>query len=646
MDQTDRLSRMAARLGGIAGWRRRGTLVLLDSSLVAAAFFLAFVLRFEGTIPARHLAQFWQFVPWIVAIRVVLNFALGLHHWSFRFSGLDEAGRLILSTLTGSGIFVTVLYFYQRQAVDITLGPPRSVIVTELLLTTAFMGMLRFSPRFALTRLNEMRIARAVERSRTVIVGAGSTGELLLRDLRRSDEHQYDVVGFVDDDRAKWASSIGGRPVLGGIDDLPSIVRRRQVEHLLFAIPRPPAALIRHVLSLCAELKLSYKTLPVSYAYLSDHASAATLQSLAPEDLLARGQARFDPGEVRALVEGRRVLVTGAAGSIGSEICRQVAAHEPARLILADIDENDLYMLYLELRRTFPRLSLSSEVVDIRDHERLQQLGSLHRPQDVFHAAAHKHVPLMEWAPEEAVKNNVVGCRNVIDMAEAGGTERFVLISSDKAVDPSSVMGATKRIGELLIRSRAAASPVRLSAVRFGNVLGSSASVVPIFRSQIATGGPVTVTHPDCRRFLMTIPEAVGLVILAGLSHYGDLCILEMGEPVRILDLARMMVSMAGLVPGRDIEIVFTGLRPGEKVDERLMTEAEERSSTVLRETIRIVSTPPPAGDLDARIDRLAELARAGDRPALLAVLREIVPSYRPADAMIAAAGAPVPMRS
>jgi FlaA1/EpsC-like NDP-sugar epimerase len=633
------------RLGWAAGWRRRGALVLVDSGLVVAAFFSAFLLRFEGAIPSRNLVQFWQFLPWLLAIRILLNFALGLHHWSFRLSGLDEAGRLILSTLTGSGVFVIVLYFIQREAEDITLGPPRSVIVIELLLTTAFMGLIRFSPRFAMTRLNELRIARAGERARTVIVGAGSAGELLLRDLRRSDEHPYDVVGFVDDDHSKWASSIGGRPVLGSIDELPGIIRCRQVQQILFAIPRAPASLVRRVLSVCADLKLSYKTLPVSFAYLSDHAAAATLQALAPEDLLPRGEARFDPSEVRALVEGRRILVTGAAGSIGSEICRQVAAQGPARLLLADINENELYLLDLELRRAFPGLSLASEVVDIRDHERLLQLGSIYRPQDVFHAAAHKHVPLMEWTPEEAVKNNVIGCRNVLRMTEACGTERFVLVSSDKAVEPSSVMGATKRIGELLIRSRAGASPAQLSAVRFGNVLGSSGSVVPIFKTQIAHGGPVTVTHPDCRRFLMTIPEAVGLVILAGLSHYGDLCILEMGEPVRILDLARMMITMAGFVPGKDIEIAFTGLRPGEKVDERLMTHEEERSSTLLRETIRIVQTPPPLANLDTRIDELAEVARRADRPAILALLREIVPSYRPAEAMFAEVNAPVSMR-
>jgi FlaA1/EpsC-like NDP-sugar epimerase len=622
---------LTARLGAIGGWRRYAGILLLDAILTNVAFFAAFLLRFEGHIPPRNLAQFWSALPWLLAIRLALTFALGLHHWSFRLSGLYEGGRLILANLTGSAIFVTVYYFLQKETENVYLGPPRSVIVIEFLLTTAFMGTLRFSPRLALTWLNEQRIARAGERVRTIIVGAGSTGELLLRDLRRSDEHQYAVVGFVDDNPAKRASSIGGRSVLGSIDDLPRIVVRREIQQLLFAIPRPPAELIRRVLGLCAELKLSYKTLPVSYAYLSDRASASMLQSLAPEDLLPRSAAHFDPSEMRTLVEGRRILVTGAAGSIGSEICRQLAEHRPARLVLSDIDENGLYLLYRDLQRRWPEVSVACEVADIRDSKRLEQLGQEHEPQDVFHAAAHKHVPLMEWAPGEAIKNNVIGCRNVLDMAEGCRAETLVLISSDKAVDPSNVMGATKLIGELLVRARAEVSATRLTAVRFGNVLGSAGSVVPIFKSQIAHGGPVTVTHPECRRFMMTIPEAVGLVILAGLSPFGRLCILEMGEPMRILDLARLMITMAGLVPEKDIQIVFTGLRPGERLDERLMTEEEEKTSYVIRDTIRVVKAPPPAGDLDALIDRLARLAHAGDRSGLLSVLGEFVPAYRSA---------------
>ena len=300
-----------------------------------------------------------------------------------------------------------------------------------------------------------------------------------------------------------------------------------------------PAARVREILAACADLKLSYKILPVSFAYLNDRADVAALADLSPDHLLPRHEVRFDEDELDALVRGRRILVTGAAGSIGSEVCRQVAAHAPASLVLADIDENNLYFLYRHLRHAHPELRVEAQVVDIRDEARVEQLLREYRPQDLVHAAAHKHVPLMEYAPEEAVKNNVIGCLNVVTAADRLGVERFVLVSTDKAVNPASVMGATKRVAELLVQQRAAPSKTRFSTVRFGNVLGSAGSVVPLFKEQIARGGPVTVTHPECRRYLMTIPEAVGLVLLAGLGGYGELLILEMGEPIRILDLAR-----------------------------------------------------------------------------------------------------------
>ena len=376
--------------------------------------------------------------------------------------------------------------------------------------------------------------------------------------------------------------------------------------------------------------------LPVSFAYLNDRVTGAMLHDLEPEHLLPRSQAQFDEAEMRGLIAGRSVLVTGAAGSIGTEICRQVAAHGPARLVLVDINENDLYLLCRHLEQRFPDLKVAAEIADIREARRMADLGLQYRPQDVFHAAAHKHVPLMEYAPEEAIKNNVAGCRNAILMAEKAGSERFVLISTDKAVHPASVMGATKRMAELIVRERARlATRPAFTAVRFGNVLGSAGSVVPCSRQQIAAGGPVTVTDPECRRYLMTIPEAVGLVILAGLSAYGDLCILEMGEPMRILDLARLMITMAGLVPGEDIPITFTGLRPGEKLDEELMTPEEAESSRGLRDMIRVIDTPAPARDDLARIARIEELASEGNREALLSAIHAFFPTYAPAPGVV-----------
>jgi len=416
--------------------------------------------------------------------------------------------------------------------------------------------------------------------------------------------------------------------VLGPLDSLPDVVRRRHVTELLFAIPRLPAGRLREILTLCADLKLAYKILPVSFAYLNDRAGASLLQDLAPNDLLPRQQVTFDGDEIRAMVEGRRILVTGAGGSIGSEICRQIAAFRPSSLVLIDLNENELYLLYRDLQRRYPNVSFSADVADIRDRGRMMRLSERHRPQDVFHAAAHKHVPLTELAPEEAVRTNILGCLNVAQMADAAGAERFVLISTDKAVRPSSVMGATKAVAELIGRHMGQRSSTVFTAVRFGNVLGSAGSVVPLFKAQIAGGGPVTVTHPDCRRYLMTLSEAVGLVLLAGLGCHGDLCILEMGEPIRILDLARLMITLAGLVPDQDIKIVFTGLRPGEKLDEQLMTDEEAARSRELRDRVRVIDDMPFPPDLMERIARLDRLAAEGDGRALVSALESIVPSY------------------
>ena len=595
-----------------------------DALLISLSYYTAFLIRFEGRVGPDAIPTYLQTLPLLLAARLFVHLLFGIHRWSFRLSGFYEAVRLFLACFSGTATFGALLYFLRAP------GAPRSVIVIELLLTLVLLGSVRFSPRMLHVWFMDARRSRAGA-TRALIVGAGSSGDLLLRDLHRSREHTYEVVGFADDDSSKWGTFIGGRPVLGPLSAIPELARRRDVQELLFAIPRMPHTRLCEIVEACAELKLNYKVVPVSFSYLNDRVSSAMLQDLAPEDLLARSETRFDEEEMRGLLRGRRVLVTGAAGSIGSEICRQVARYGPQALVLADINENDLYFLYRQLEQEHPGLPVHAEVADIRDAARLEQLGRRHRVQDVFHAAAHKHVPLMEEAPEEAIKNNVVGCLNVVHMAEAVGASRFVLISTDKAVNPSSVMGASKRIAEMIVRSRADRGRAGFTAVRFGNVLGSAGSVVPLFKQQIAAGGPVTVTHPDCRRFLMTIPEAVGLVILAGLGGYGDLCILEMGEPIRILDLARLMITLSGRVPDRDMPIVFTGLRPGEKLDEELMTAEEASHSRRLRDTVRVIDTQPAPPDLEARIERMAERAHAGDREGLLVEIRALVPAFESA---------------
>jgi FlaA1/EpsC-like NDP-sugar epimerase len=593
----------------------------LDAVFTVASLYLAYLIRFEWKVPPAEASGFLHALPLLVAARLALNFVFGVHRWSFRMSGFYEALRLAAATLSATACFVAVYYFFQK------FGPPRSVIALEYFFTTTAMAAFRFSPRLASNWFVDQRRMRRRGSLRTVIVGAGSAGDLLLRDLLRSDEHVYDVVGFVDDDPRKKGMRLGGKPVLGVLDALPEIVDRFSISQVLIAIPRLASEKIRKILEICANFKLQFKIIPVSFAYLNDRIAASMLHDLSPEDLLPRDEAAIDTEEIRSLISGRRVLVTGAAGSIGGEIARQAAAFGVESLTLVDINENDLYFLYRDLRERHPDLKVVAEIADIRDGPRMHRVGELYRPGCVFHAAAHKHVPLMEDTPEEAVKNNVFGTWNVAAMADACGAERFVLISTDKAVRPSSVMGATKRVAELLVRSLAHSSTTRFTAVRFGNVLGSAGSVVPLFRRQIERGGPVTVTHPECSRYFMTISEAVGLVLMAGLSDYGELCLLDMGAPMRIIDLASLMITMAGLVPDAEIKIEFTGLRPGEKLSEELILEEEERSSIVRNKIFRVES-PSPSSDLLDRLEDLREATGASDREAIRRILKDLVPTF------------------
>lgn len=601
---------------------RYALILFLDALFALASLYLAFFARFEGRLPPEQTAKLLAALPILIPVRLAVSIAFGVHRWSFRLSGFFEAIRLGAATLAGSACFVASLYFLQRPVL------PRSVILLEFFLTTAAMAALRFSPRFA-TRwyVGPQRSGQETAR-RTIIVGAGSAGDLLLRDLQRSRDHSYRVVGFVDDDRRKLGNYLGGRPVLGQISDLPDLIERHGASQILIAIPRLSPEKIQTILRLCSAQKVRFKMIPVSFTYLNDRITASMLHDLSPEDLLPRDETAFDAEEIRSLVSGRRILITGGAGSIGSEIARQISAYGPEALVLVDINENDLYFLYRDLRDGRPDLKVHAEVADIREKPRLARLGALYRPHYVFHAAAHKHVPLMEDAPEEAVKNNVFGTLNAAQMAQECGAERFVLISTDKAVHPSSVMGATKRIAEFIVRDLARKSRTRFTAVRFGNVLGSSGSVVPLFKHQIERGGPVTVTHPDCTRYFMTIPEAVGLVLLAGLGDHGDLCILNMGQPIKIVDLASHMITMAGLAPGTDIRIEFTGLRPGEKLTEKLLTDEEEESLTV-RDKIQVVKSPPPPRGLADRLLELRRYADLSDRDGILRTLRRLVGTFQ-----------------
>lgn len=596
-------------------------LLVLDGVTAALALWIAYVLRFEAQLAGRAI-ELPLLMALVAAARVLATLAMRSHRWSFRFSGLADAARLWVAGLLGTGLFLGLVYFLNAPR------PPRSIVVMEFLLSLAVMGGVRFSPRYAAATWLDFARGRNGH-LHTIIAGAGAAGEMLLRDLQRSDEHRYQIVGFVDDEPAKRGEVIGGKTVLGTLDDLPRLAAKHKVQKLLIAIPRLEPRRLRAILSMCAELGLRVKSLPVSFVYIDAKISASMLQDLQPEDLLPRAQVDFSDTGESGTAMGRRVLVTGAAGSIGGEICRQLVRAHVSQLVMVDINENELYLAQRRLERILDAQELVVEVADIRDAGRMRALVERYRPEDVFHAAAHKHVPLMESAPCEAVKNNVCGTRIVALAAHDFGAERFIYISTDKAVRPTSVMGASKRVGEMVVRALALRSRTAFKAVRFGNVLGSAGSVVPIFSEQIARGGPVTVTDPEVRRYFMTISEAVGLVLRAGYGSASDLCVLDMGEQIRIDELARHMIIMAGRTPDVDIKIEYTGLRPGEKLYEELLTEDEEKTHQTMKKVFTAVCPPPPF-NLDARLDELERAAAAEDAGQVIELLQSLVPSYTP----------------
>ncbi len=605
---------------------RRGIILAVDAVIAAIGFVAALLLRFNRGEAEQFRADLPELLLLLIAGRLACNFFFRLHRWSFRYSGLADGARIAMSGVSGTALFVCLVYFLMP---GMLLEMGRAVLALESLISTLAMTVIRFAPRLALTYHKELLRGRRPEAVPTLIVGAGSAGEMLLRALQRTDAYDYRIVGFVDDEPTKRGYVVGGKSVLGGVSDLPELVERFQIRQVLIAIARLPAHRVREILEFATNLKLSFKILPFSVRDLHEQSASSMLQDLTPKDLLDRDEVTFSHEKEASFLGGGQQLVAGAAGSIGSEVCAQLLGAGAQRLVMLDIDENGLYLLKRRLDRDYPDRMLVPEVADIRDVVRLKSVFARHRPVDVFHAAARKQVPLMESAPGEAVKTNVFGTLNLARAATEAGAERFVYMSTDKAVRPVSVMGASKRLGEMLMRRLGETSSPRFSVVRFGNVLDSAGSVVPLFREQIETGGPVTVTHPEARRYFMTISEAVGVALRAAYGNYGRLCVLEMGEPIRITDLARLMITMSGRAPDVDIKITYVGLRPGEKLDEELLGP-DERVVQRIDAKIRVVDSPSPAEDLLSEIEQLLAAAAADDHEAVLRWLRRLVPDYRP----------------
>ncbi|MFN3368970.1 MAG: polysaccharide biosynthesis protein [Thermus sp.] len=595
---------------------------LLDLLLWTLAAPLAMVLRLEG-LPPQYRDVAWIYTLLGIPVKALLIAAFGLHRQAWSRVGVRDLVRLGLAVGSGGAIFLGFAWVLNAY-----FPMPRSVPLISAVLALFLLGGMRLGVRLYW----EEKRGRGVRGTRVLVVGAGEAGSMVAREMLRHPEAGLYPVGFLDDDPNKRGQSIAGVRVVGTLDDLPKAVQALEVEEVLVAIPSAPGSVVRKVVDLARAVGVRYRILPGIYEILSGRVGISQIREVRLEDLLRREPVRLNLGEVAGYLEGRVVLVTGAGGSIGSELVRQVARFHPEQVVLLGRGENSLFLLEKELEANWPELRYKVVVADVRDRDRLRRIFQLYRPQVVFHAAAHKHVPLMEANPDEAIFNNVRGTQNVVELCLEFGVERLVNISTDKAVNPTSVMGASKRVAEQVVvwgASQAALGQVFVS-VRFGNVLGSRGSVVPLFMEQIKRGGPVTVTHPDMRRYFMTIPEAAQLVLQAGgIGENGRVYVLDMGEPVRILDLAKDLIRLAGLEPYRDIDIVFTGIRPGEKLFEELLT-AEEGTEASRHEKIWVAKGAQVPPGFSQLLEELYGLARQGDDLLVRQALKRLVPSYRP----------------
>ncbi len=604
---------------------------LAELGVLTLAFLLAYLLRFDYEPGPADWARFAAALPIAIVAKAVGLWTFGLFgNWWWRYTSVPDLLRIV-----GAVALATVVT--ACGTLPVVDGFPRSVYAIDGILSTVLLVGLTAGSR--IVREIATLGPRAKGR-RVLVIGAGEAGVRLARMLRRDDQLGLVPVGFVDDDPAKVGGWVQGCRVLGTRHDLPDLVARCGVQEVVIAIPSAGRRAMREIVDACKAAGVPFRILPPARDILSGDEEHMRLRRVQIEDLLGRAVVRFESAAVASELEGRTVLVTGAGGSIGSELCRQIAGCAPARLVLIDRYENTLYYLVRELAERYPDVPVTPLIVDVRDGERIAAAVAGHRPDVVFHAAAHKHVPLMEENPAEAVLNNVVGTLNVARATLACGSSRFVFISTDKAIRPTSVMGCTKRVAELALQTMQGPDRTRFIVVRFGNVLGSEGSVVPLFSRQIARGGPVTVTHPDAVRYFMLIPEAVHLVLhTVVLGRGGEIFFLNMGEPVRVLDLAIDMIRLSGYRPYEDIDIKFTGLRPGEKLAEELWADGEELGWTA-HPGIRVLKNGRPAA-WTALAGPLAELERAArrdDAAGVRAWLRKIVPEYtgvRPGDVAV-----------
>lgn len=606
--------------------QRIWVVLLLNVVLIVAAFMAAFALRFDLNIPQEFRPRIVSLLPALLVIKLTSFWLVGLFRGWWRYASMADLVQLIKGNLLASLIFTFyIMLAYRFDHV------PRSVIVADAVLCFLFAGGIRFATRAFRENYFPMFVGTETTRRRVLIVGAGEAGRMIAREVRANGRYKMLPVGFVDDDVRKRNAILQGIAVLGTTADLPQLIRHYEVEEIIIAIPGATGKKIRAIVEQCHLAAVTFKILPDVEGLFSGRVALHQIREVNLNDLLGRDTISLDQAQIRNYLQGKRVLVTGAGGSIGSEICRQLARFKPNKLILFENAETPLFHIEQELARFAPDVHIVPVVGDVRNRSRVQGIFDTQMPQVVFHAAAYKHVPMMESNPAEAINNNVQGTRLVADAADAVGVETFVLISTDKAVRPTNVMGATKRIAELYVQSLAAASKTRFVTTRFGNVLGSNGSVVLTFQQQIKAGGPVTVTHPEVTRFFMTIAEAAQLVLQAGsMGRGGEIFLFDMGEPVAIVHLAQELIRLSGLRPHEDIEIVYTGLRPGEKLYEELLLADEGTLPTHHEKICVAAAAQRNVGDINQRLDLLVQAAKNLDKELMHRELQNLVQEYTP----------------
>ncbi|UZQ85773.1 polysaccharide biosynthesis protein [Thermoclostridium stercorarium] len=555
---------------------KSGLFILSDIVLLTISFVSAYLIRFDfdfKSIPKIYVNRMLLLLIISLVLKITVFIPFKLYKSLWKYAGVYELVSIFLASAITNGAIFAYIAFIKRLA-------PRSIFVITGLLDVILIGGSRMVYRLY-RRLVLGRVIRLDNIKRVLIVGAGDAGAMIAKEMELHPEHNYRPVAFLDDNDYKKGKKVNGIPVLGGVEDVSEVVERKSIDEIIIAIPSAKPSVINRIYEQCAKTKCKVKIIPSMSQLIDGTVMLKRVKDVDIEDLLGREPVMVDLDEIAGYLSGKIVLVTGGGGSIGSELCRQIATFGPKKLVILDNYENSLHDIYIELTRKYPELDIVPVIANIREMGRMQEVFEVHEPNIVFHAAAHKHVPLMETNPEEAIKNNVFGTWNVAHCADMYKAERFVLISTDKAVNPTSVMGATKRIAEMIIQALNTKSATEFVAVRFGNVLGSNGSVIPLFMKQIEEGGPVTVTHPDVTRFFMTIPEAVQLVIQAGaMAKGGEIFVLDMGEPVKILDLAKNMIRLSGFEPYEDIDIEIIGLRPGEKLYEELLLNEEGLQAT------------------------------------------------------------------